>query len=402
MKKIFLMIIFIFLTNSNHFCDLKITLNVQAKGKRKIPVIIENFSSLNPALNNFAKKIQSIIKRDLIFSENIKFSNENSEFLIKGEISKKQNQILLKLTVRDLFLKQDSLIKYYSGSINVLTRIAHRASNDILQIITGKKSIFEDKILYVDDITGKKQIYLMDYDGLNVKRLTFSKSIATSPVIYKDYLLYTSFLTGRARVVMKVLNTGVKKIIIKLGSFSASPDISQDGKKIIAMFGENGNSDIGLFNLNGKLLKVISKTEFDEVSPKFSHNGNMIAFVSDRTGSPQVYVYNIKTGKTTRVSFGYNYCCYPSWGANDNYVYYSALIGNSYKIFRNSLNLFHIEEITEGEYPDVSKNNKFLIFTRNVNGFYQIFIKNLETGNEYQITNTKSNKYFPRWYYGKY
>ena len=403
MKRLLFLILLIIFT-SNLFAQFKINLEVSAKGKKRIPVILEKFTypEANFNLKAYADKIYTIIKNDLQFSDEITFKENNAEFKVSGDINYKKNEIQFKLVVRDLFLKQDSLIKYYYGSKNVLTRIAHSASNDILYTITGKKSLFEYKILFVDDKTGTKQIYLMDYDGLNIKRLTFSNSIETYPELIGNYLIYTSFETGNPRVFIKNLSTGIKKILIKKGDFSAGADISPDGKLISAMVGVKGSTNIGLFYFNGKFIKFISPTIFDEVSPRWSHDGKKLAFVSDRAGSPQIYVYNFSTNIVKRISFGSKYSCYPCWGAKDQYIYYSSFNGKNYTIYRTSINYFHIEELTEGEYPDISKDNKFMVFTKNVNGYNQIFIMNLETGKLLQVTKSKSNKYSPRWYYGKY
>ncbi len=402
LKKILILVLLFCSFTQFLFGDLKINLEISAKGKKKIPVILNKFLWEGADSKSIANKIQNIIKKDLIFSDDITLNGSKPEFSINGEVSIVNNRINFKLRVTDLFLQKDNLIKIYTGSENVISKIAHAASNDILQIITGEKGIFEYKILFVSDKTGKKQIYLMDYDGNNVKRLTFDNSIDTAPELFDDYLMYTSFKFGNPRVVLKYLPTGEIKLLIKKGTMSAGADISPDKKKIVAMYGTNKNTDIGLFNFNGKFLKAIMPSIFDEASPRWNHKGDKIAFISDRTGSPQVYIYDLNTNKMRRISFGSRYSCYPCWGANDEYIYYSSLKGDTYTIYRTSLNYFHLEELTQGEYPDVSKNNKYMVFTKQVNGFYQIFIMNLETNKIFQITTDNSNKYFPRWYYGKY
>ncbi len=399
MKKSFLVICFLLFGFSLLFAELKIDLEVSAKSKRRIPIIIEKFSSNNESLLN---EFYETIKNDLIFSDEFIIVENNGEYLIKGDFVVNDNKINFKLYVKDLFLKKDNLIKTYSANKNLLRKVAHKVSEDILETITGKNGIFTYKILFVDDKTGVKQIYLMDYDGKNIKRLTYGNHIDTSPVLFKDFLLFTSFKSGNPRVYIKNLKTGIKRILISNGKLSASPDISPNYMYISAMFSLNNNSEIGIFDLNGKLIKRIASSEFDETSPKFSHDGNKIAFVSNRSGSPQVYIFDIKTNKIKRISFGTNYSCYPAWGDNDNYIFYSGMKDGKFYIYRASLQYFHIEQITEGEYPAPIFKDKYLLFTKFKNGFYQIFLMDIENNKIFQITQTKSNKYYPEWYYGKY
>ena len=398
MKRLFIIIIFIF-TITNLYSELKIDLEVSAKSKRKIPIILKNFNANNQKLSQI---LFSTIKNDLIFSDEFNIVENNGEYEVSGELFENKGIINFKLKVKDLFLKKDNLIKVYKSSKKLVRKVAHRASNDILNIITGEKGIFDYKILYVDDKTGKKQIYLMDYDGKDIKRLTYGNHIDTSPELFQDYLLFTSFKSGNSRVYIKNLKTGFKKILINKGKLSAAPDIFPFTKNILAMFSIGGNSDIGIFNFKGKLLKVIAKSIFDEASPRWSHSGDKIAFVSNRSGSPQVYVEDVKTSKIIRISFGTNYSCYPAWGANDKYIFYSGMKNGKFFIYRASLEYFHIEQITEGEYPDTIFKDRFLLFTKLKDGYYQIFLMDIENNRIYQITESKSNKYYPRWYYGKY
>ena len=399
MKKVYLIALILIFIPSFLFSELKIDLEVSAKSKKRIPLVLNNFQTNNSQLG---KVLYDTIKNDLIFSDEFLIVDKNGEYEINGILNVQNNRINFKVSVKDLFLKNDNLLKSYTASTNLIRRVAHKVSVDILYPITGKKGIFNYKILYVDDKTGVKQIYLMDYDGKDIKRLTYGNHIDTSPVLFKDYLLFTSFKSGNPRVYIKNLQTGLKKILILKGKMSAAPDISPDYNYVAAMFGENGNSEIGIFNINGKFIRKIASSVFDETTPVFSHDGSRLAFVSNRSGSPQVYVIDLKTNRIRRVSLGTNYSCYPSWGYNDSYIFYSGMKNGKFYIYRASLEYFHIEQITEGEYPSPVFKDKYLLFTKLKDGFYQIFLMDIENNKIYQVTQTKSNKYYPRWYYGKY
>ena len=64
-------------------------------------------------------------------------------------------------------------------------------------------------------------------------------------------------------------------------------------------------------------LKVYSTGSL-ETSPQMSPDGKKIAFVSDTAfpRSPQIYIHNLTTEKTERVTFKGNYNSSPKWSPN--------------------------------------------------------------------------------------
>jgi len=83
--------------------------------------------------------------------------------------------------------------------------------------------------------------------------------------------------------------------------------ISPDGKQVAFVREVNGNYDLWLQNLNGTGLTQLTTGTYGEFEPAFSPNGKQLAFVSNRDSKGNVrhtsiYVMNIATGKTTRIT----------------------------------------------------------------------------------------------------
>ena len=77
--------------------------------------------------------------------------------------------------------------------------MTHRLADDIIFAATGEKGIMSSRILFTAGRRNLKEVYLSDFDGQNVTRLTNYRSITLSPSLSPDgkYLAYTSYKEGK-------------------------------------------------------------------------------------------------------------------------------------------------------------------------------------------------------------
>jgi len=73
--------------------------------------------------------------------------------------------------------------------------------------------------------------------------------------------------------------------------------------KMILTLSKDGNPDLFLLDRKGKIIKQLTRRSGINVSPTWSPDGKQIAFVSDRSGRPQVYIMNLKDNKVQRITF---------------------------------------------------------------------------------------------------
>lgn len=78
-----------------------------------------------------------------------------------------------------------------------------------------------------------------------------------------------------------------------------NPSLSPDGK----LLAFDWNGDIWLAGSEGGLAKPLTVNPARDTQPKFSPNGQEIAFISDREGTPQVFVIPVTGGTPTQVTF---------------------------------------------------------------------------------------------------
>ncbi|MEL6252957.1 MAG: amidohydrolase family protein [Bacteroidota bacterium] len=96
-----------------------------------------------------------------------------------------------------------------------------------------------------------------------------------------------------------------------------SPELSPDGKSIL--FSALG--DIWIQEIGGNARKITDDPAVD-LDPTWSPDGRQIAFVSDRKGTMDLWVYNLETEKDRRLSRGEDGIIYPAWSPDGEKIAY--------------------------------------------------------------------------------
>jgi TolB protein len=153
-------------------------------------------------------------------------------------------------------------------------------------------------------------------------------------------------------------------------------------------------------NRDGSGLRRMTNNPAIDVTPTWSPTGSQLAWVSDRTGNPKIYIMNADgTGQRTLVSD--SYCDRPTWSREPfNEIAYAARNGPGYDIKIYSFATGEAKRITDGigsnESPAFAPNGRHLAFTSTRNGKAQLFTIDRDGQNLRQITREGNNK-FANW-----
>jgi TolB protein len=433
MKKRFAIFALIIIAVGNIALSQQVDLKglIERKGARRVRIAVPELTIKglkNARLMTAASTIISCLKYDLDFSLVFSVIGENemnalppfddkvfsfstfegigAESLVAGNIRLEGGKIILEARVYDVKTKQMVLGKRYRGEPSQARFIAHNLADEIVLRYTGKPGIAKSKIAFSSNKEEAKELFLMDYDGANIRKVTNFKSITIFPALTPtgDKIAFTSFFSGFPRLYLLTLAPGKTKMLFGGPGLNSTPSWSPDGRKVAFTSSKDGNAEIYILDIDtGKLRRVTHSPAID-TNPCFSPTGREIAFTSDRGGSPQIYIMDVDGANIRRLTYQGRYNEGAAWSPDGLKIAYCSRIGVLFDIFMIDLkdNIPYRLTIDAGsnECPVWSPDGKHIAFSSNRNGRYHIYVMNADGAEPRRLTNG-GNNFTPSWSRGE-
>ncbi len=330
------------------------------------------------------------------------------EYVIKSEISTEGNHAHYEAYLYETNTARTVLAKKYVSTVDEVKIMAHTFANDIVSSLTGFPGVFLSKIVMTCDRTSKKEIYMMNFDGSNVKQLTHHNSIAFAPAWRPDSkrIAYSIFTKRNGLRNIDLYEFDLENNQIRLLSnrkgINSGAAYSPDGTKLALTMSFLGNPEIFILDLTkgNSVTRLTTSLGFD-VDPTWSPDGRYLAYVSSRTGRPMVFKLNVKDPRPERLTYAGRYNSTPSWSAKGEKIAFAGWIDNKFDIFIMSADGTKIERLTKNtgsnEDPDFSPDGSFVVFSSNRTGKSNIYIMNTDGSFVKRLTYGLGNCMTPRW-----
>ena len=309
------------------------------------------------------------------------------------------------LTARLYDVKSKSLIRHwrYAGSVELRRRVGHTVSDEIILNYTGRKGVAMTRMAFVSRHGDGKEVYLMDYDGARVRRLTTSDTINLSPVWSPDgdELAWVSWHKRQPGVFLMNTKGELGHLPTVGGELSSAPDWSPDGTQLAYTSDVDGNTEIYLLDRTTGRNTRLTRHPGIDTAPAISPNGREIAFTSDRTGRPQIYLMGIDGLNVRRISWDGVYNDSPAWSPDGGKLAYASRIEGVFQILVLDNGTRKTTRLTFGpgnnENPRWSPDGRHLVFASNRgNGRYAIYTMRADGSHVKQLT-TGRDAYTPDW-----
>jgi TolB protein len=415
--------------------DSQIPLRIRVTGETRLAVndFVPRGAS-NPETDTALRVFNEVLARDLEFSaffqlvsksffplktiripQDVEFENwqtprVNADFLVFGNMQIDGGAVVVEAYLYDVKTRQQVLGKRYTVTAGTLVRnVAHSFADEaVYQLSAGtSRGVARTQIAFTSLKGGNKEIYQMDYDGANIRTITANGGLNKFPAWTHDNskLTFVTNLPNSSRWELWVQDLrGGRSVVRAPSSFMSSPAPGPDGRRLAftSRSEHSVDSDVFLSNMDGTGLRNLTSHRSIDTSPCWSPTGQQIAFISDRSGSPQLWVMEADGTNVRRLVSEGGHCDSPNWSPDGRLIAYSWQAPRQWKhdIFVVEVASGRIYQLTSGpgdhESPHWSPDGRHLAFQSTRTGSKQIFIMNADGKNLRQVTTYGINE-SPAW-----
>jgi TolB protein len=340
-----------------------------------------------------------------------KFSDWTSigaEFLLKAQLTQQGEALALEAYLYDAVQGKQVFGKRYVAASSDIKTMSHTLANNIVEALTGQRGIFLTKIAMSCNRYGKKEIYMMNFDGSDPKQITQHHSIAFAPAWSPDgtKLVYSVYTRHRGNIKNIDLyqfdfNTSTYRMLSNRKGINSGAAYSPDGKSVALTMSFLGNPEIFSLSLAGSTVTRLTKSLGFDVDPAWSPDGKTLAFVSSRSGKPMVYRSNADGSNPQRLTYAGVYNATPNWSPLGNKIVFAGWLEKHFDIFTMNPDGSHIERLTKSdgnnEDPFFSPDGNFIVFSSNRSGGQNIYVSNADGTFVKRLTFGMGNCSAPKW-----
>ncbi|WP_223034066.1 DPP IV N-terminal domain-containing protein [Hanstruepera marina] len=264
----------------------------------------------------------------------------------------------------------------------------------------------QNSIAYITNQLGNFDIYIIDEDGKNQKQLTTNKGWDWLPKWNKHLqaIIYNSNDTLKKFSINAIDRNGIEKNLDTKGmeEFILSPD----GKKALYTLKDNNNRYIGLFDPEKETNQLLIIDSSYNGRPDWSPNGQYFSFISNRDGNNELYVFDLNSRNTKRLTDSEKSEKYTSWMPDSKTIVYTYHYSDERDNEHNDIFSINIRnnkkhQITNDkkfyQEIDVSPDGKKIVFHAKRNGKHHLYIMDINGKNENQLTKADAYHGEPEW-----
>lgn len=292
--------------------------------------------------------------------ENMAWSADGKRFVFQGNLDNPPNP-------------NNPEIYIYTLETNKVAQITKNESFD------GDPSFSPDgkEIIFASDRDKNLEIYLMNDDGSNARRLTDNPAHDSFPKFTPDgtQVTFTSNRNSETTDVYLMNKDG--KNVVRLTDWKSNEisrgGISPDGTKLAFNSNHNGKYQIFVINVEPFAPKVVLTDDNNLQTPDYSPDGTQVVYsvgLSDKTG--ELRILNLNDGKSRlllKTSRGNNY---PRWSPDGNWIAFHQEVEGKWDVFKIKADGSELTNLTHDPASDSLPNwlpdGKSLIFRTTRNG----------------------------------
>lgn len=276
---------------------------------------------------------------------------------------------------------------------------ARQLSDAMCESFGGQKGFACDRVAFVNRKGSDNAEICMAYpDGWDVRQLTSDAKAAIGPR-WKNSgsLYYIGYLKGSQQIYELDVATGRRVSPWNIKGVSSPAVVSPDGSKVAIVASFQGNPELYVLS-GGRYVRLTNTPLASEGCPSWSPDGRKIVYVSDESRRQQLYIVDVETKKSRRITSKGRDNFEPDWGRDGRIAYITRRGGAQVAVMDPAEGEASVRLVTgqgSWEHPSWSRDMRHLVASRDKAIF---LVDTAEGGDEpRQIFHANGNWIDPTW-----
>lgn len=252
-----------------------------------------------------------------------------------------------------------------------------------------------NKLLYVSNKSGNFDLWMMNTDGSNKKQLTddahlenyFLGLVGWDAVWSYDgsRIIYVSAISGNGDIWTMTDTGSGKELMLNLSNVL-------------------GNSDIRIMNADGSESKQLTTDHEKNLQPRWQPYGDKIAFLSNRSGNMDLWIMDSDGSEKMQLTSTTEHNRDISWSPDGKMIAFTSTGSYNYPDFSSTIwvmnadgsNKKQLTSDNRDHFPEWSPDGRKIAFQSGPIGEEAIWLMNIDGTGKVQLTDNTSNVY-PHW-----
>ncbi|NDJ78988.1 MAG: hypothetical protein GYB65_22280 [Chloroflexi bacterium] len=267
-----------------------------------------------------------------------------------------------------------------------------------------RPQLADGELVFVSERDGNAELYAMQADGSNLRRLTNNPALDAFPTWSPDgaRIAFMSERDGNAELyVMQADGSNVVRLTDNPASDSY-PAWSSDGTQIAFVSTRDGSADIYVMGADGSNVQRLTTDPGSDSYPAWSSDGSQIAFVSNRGGTSEIYSMNPDgSGGQPLTNLNGANGWFPTWSPVGDQMGFVGARNEQYQIFVMSMYTGLLAPVRNSDAfigrLDWSPDAQWIAFVNMDDGNAELYVIDPTGTTEYRLTNNPASDYWPDW-----